>query len=116
MKKIIIIICVSGLVAFIDAKLRIRQKNPTWRTDEVQCCIDRRTALTAYSAGSAEDAVLALQEEINAKYDSGMYQADKMNGWQKDRNVMLEIQSQLGFTPESTEEDDSFDSSYDDAF
>lgn len=110
MKKIVMIIIVSGMVAFIDAQLRIRQQNPTWRANELACCADRRGAIVSYSVADAEDAVNVLRDRIIEKYDAGIYQADGMIGWQKDRNKALEIQSQLGFT---VPEDDFFDASYD---
>ena len=109
MKKIILIIVVGGMVALLDAQLRNRQQNPTWRANELACCADRRGEIVPYGAGGGENSVNALREQIISKYDAGIYQADKMMGWQTDRNKMLEIQSKLGFTPE----EDSFDQAYD---
>lgn len=110
MKKIVLIIVAGGVAAFIDAQLRVRQQNPTWRAHELACCADRRSAIVPYGAASAEDAVNMLRDRIIEKYDAGIYQADRMMGWQKDRNKALEIQSQLGYT---VPDDDSFDPSYD---
>ena len=114
MKKIVIIVLVSGAVAFIDAQLRIRQENPTWRTSELLCCIDQRNVTVPWGVENAEDAVLALREKVRDEYDKGTYQAD----WGKYRRRALEIQSLLGYTvPDEespTSDDDSFDSSYDD--
>lgn len=97
MKKIILILVVACIVFFIDAQLRIRQQNPTWKAHELTCCVDERNAIVPYGVASAEDAVNALREEIINKYDAGIYQAD----WAKDRNKLLEIISSLGFTPET---------------
>lgn len=110
MKKFVVILVVGAVAVCIDAQLRVRQQNPTWRAHELACCENRRGAIVPYGAAGAEDAVNVLRDRIIEKYDAGIYQADRMMGWQKDRNKALEIQSQLGYT---VPDDDSFDSSYD---
>ena len=112
MKKIIAIIIVGGVVLFIDAQLRIRQRNPIWRDYEYQCCADNRSAIVPYSAADAEEEVRELEQEVNDDYDKGYYQAT----YGKKRRLALDIESHLGYTvpDDSLTEDDSFDQSYDD--
>lgn len=107
MKKILIIIVVGGMVALLDAQLRIRQQNPTWRASECIGCANMRGAIVPYGVANADDAVNALREKVIQSEDNGTYQAD----WGKYRRRELEIESQLGYT---VEEEDSFDQAYDD--
>lgn len=111
MKKIIMIIFVGGLVLFIDAQLRIRQRNPVWRPGEYACCADKRDAVLP-NVASAEDAVRVLTQKVNDEFDKGTYQAI----WGKYRRRALDIESRLGYTVPDTKgpamEDDSFDPAY----
>ncbi len=93
MKRLFIFLaCFS--CALLQAKLRIRQKHPQWAPRHLSCCADQRGQIVSYGAGSAEDAVNILREEVIKAYDAGTYAAD----WGKKRRAALEIQSHLGYT------------------
>lgn len=111
-KRLFFLLFVAGIVLLLDAKLRIRQENPSWQTKELLCYIEQKKVKGGVLDSSAdEDEVRALNNDIVMKYDSGVYQAK----WAPERQRMLNIQSHLGHTvPESASsvENDEFDSSY----